>query len=103
MGGAAPPGLTPGGRPVAGGHGWPPATGRGARGQRRPPALRRRPGRTGRPADHAPIDRPLDADVYRARIAVTSTSIITPRPVSDGSEIPVVAGPGSVKHAERTR
>src|SRR5262245_54248662 len=84
---------------------WPPASRHGP-GRARSTATARAPatsGRTGRPADYAPIDRALDAGVYRARIAVTSTSIITPRPVSDGSEIPVVAGPGSVKHAERTR
>jgi hypothetical protein len=36
-------------------------------------------------------------------IAVTSTVIVTPGSVRAGSEIPVVAGPGSVKHAERIR
>src|SRR5262249_56903656 len=36
-------------------------------------------------------------------IAVTSTVIATPGSVRAGSEMPVVAGPGSVKHAERIR
>ena len=35
-------------------------------------------------------------------IAVTSTSIINSSAARAGSEMPVVAGPGSVKQAERT-